>query len=175
MGTNVAQPTEQCRMTLKNGQRCRNRSKYNGLCGRHWRHLMSNRPTLTRREWLQITANVAQVIGTGILIRNQLGPTPPTSATEIRVGDKVTTADSASVTLVPFTASLSFTTSFSAVLVRPAAKASIAPRITVGAPIEARRALWQIRVHPKKLADVPAGRLLWNQLRFPYAPDRWAI
>ena len=182
VGTNVAQQTEQCRMTLKNGRRCRYRSKHNGLCGRHWQDLMSNHLKVTRREWLlqwlQITANVAQVIGTGIVIGDHLRPKPSVTSIARVVTEKVMISGSmivrmtgvAAVSAVGTVTVIQQPTSLMA-----AAKTGIALPVLVAAPVDVRRALWQIRVHPKKLAEVPAGRLRWNQLRFPNTPEKRAI
>jgi hypothetical protein len=169
VGANVAQPSERCRMTLKNGYRCRYPSKYNGLCGLHWQALKPNRPKLTRREWLQMTANVAQVIGTGILIDDHLRPKPPVTSIA-RVVDLSVRMTGTSTMIANATVTASGTETAQPA---PLESASFAPMAS--APIEVRRAVWQMHIHPKRLAEVPAGRLRWNQLRFPKAPEKWAI
>jgi len=168
-GKNVTQQSERCGMTLKNGQRCRYPSKYNGLCGLHWQALMSNRPKLTRRQWLQITANVAQVIGTGILIRDHLRSKPPVTPIARVVADElaVKVTESVRVTIMPESASLHFAAGIPTILVHTAAKTSISPRLPAGVPMDMRRSVWQMRLHPKRLAEVAAGRLRWSQLQFP--------
>jgi hypothetical protein len=173
MDTNVPQPTEQCRMTLKNGKRCRNRAKHSGLCGGHWHALISNRSKLTRREWLEVAAHVAQVVGTGVLIFDHVRPKPTATAVEIRVGDKSKVTGSLSVKIT----GVATVTASGTVTVQPASldAAGFASTVVAVPPIELRRALWHMRVHPKGLAEVPAGRLRWNQLRFPKARDKFAI
>ncbi len=184
VGTNVAQSTEQCRMTLKNGRRCRYPSRYNGFCGLHWHALISNRPKLTRRELilisLSVAGNIAQVIQTGISIHDHHQPKPPvTSIARVVADETVKVTESVRVRITGVAAimtAVGTVTASGTVTARPAPlDAAFAPAVMAAAPVDVRRAMWQMRVHPKRSADLAAGRLLWNQLQFPNAPDKWTI
>jgi hypothetical protein len=138
-----------------------------------------DRQRLTRREWLQDTANIAQLITAGIVMYDRVRTKQRTAAIEIRAGDEITMTDSVNVTM-PGVVALTGTgalTAIGTVAAQPASPDAVSfpPTVRVSGPVELRKALWQMRRHPKKLVEVPAGRLRWNQLRFPRAPDKWAI
>jgi hypothetical protein len=133
---------------------------------------------LTRREliliWLSVAGNVAQVIQTGIAIHDHRLPKPRGASIARVVTEKVMISGSISVSMTGVAAVSAVGTV--TVIQQPtslaaAAKAGIALAVLVAGPVGVRKAFWQIRVHPKKLAEVPAGRLRWKLLRLPKAPD----
>ena len=148
----------------------------------------TQRPKLTRREWLiwlSVAGNVAQVIQTGISIHDHRHPKPPVTpigrvvAVELTAKVTASASLSASITGVAAIAASGTVTASGTVVAPPAlletsVKTSSGVRIPAAAPINVRRALWQMHVHPKRLPEVPAGRLRWKQLQFPNAPDKWA-
>ena len=171
--TDVAQPSEQCRMTLKNGQRCRYPSKYNGLCGLHWRQVpKSNRQTITRRALIFGPAFIYYLSGSinnSFQIYDHLRPKPPVTSVARVVNLSV------EITGVATMSAVGTLTASKTVTAQGAPMESASFTAAAAVPIDVRRAAWQMRVHPKRLAEVAAGRLRWNQLRFPKAPTRWAI
>jgi hypothetical protein len=81
----------------------------------------------------------------------------------------------ASGTVTAQPASLEATGSAPTDVVGPAESTGMASSVIAAAPVDVRKLLWQMHAHPKKLAEVPAGRLRWKLLRFPKASDKWAI
>lgn len=141
---------------------------------------------LTRRDFLQLLHDsaplatwiraLAAVAGVGVLCHDRLRRK---SSLSVAVHEKIHTTDAmpapshhAIVGDVVVRISV-----HGSMIFEPATIPPVKPlphSIVVQAPVEFRRAVWDARVHTKRRDPIAAGRLRFNRLKFPKAPEKWA-
>jgi hypothetical protein len=142
-------------------------------------HRLSELPQRTRginrRRFLQGLATGTSITGLSVIniagfLKRSLSPAP---VQDCRGGATATISASGTVVVTPPTGHVEIRGFAPTVRLFPKNGEHGKPRPSQNASMIVRRARWRARVHPKTTINARFGRLRWNQLEFPNAPERW--